>query len=259
MSSGPSDAKWPKLLSLTVHEFRSPLTVVSGYIRMLLKERAGPLPDQQRRLLEEAEKSCARLSVLLGEVSELSQLEARTAPFDRAAVDVGAVLGEVVSALPNQPDRTVVVELQIAAAAPVNGDAARLRTAFTSILLALRRELVTSDRLTVDVGTREDATRPSLRITVGELDRIDQLRALGPAELTPFDEWRGGNGLSLVNARRIVEAHEGQVWSPVDDSKAAAVIDLPTTPFRIRSLQDPSQCLESRRGDVTTDGSRGGC
>ena len=59
------DPRWPKLLSLTVHEFRTPVTVVAGYLRMLLKERAGPLPEEQRRLLEEASKSCARLSALL--------------------------------------------------------------------------------------------------------------------------------------------------------------------------------------------------
>jgi len=60
-----ADPKLPELLSVSVHEFRSPVTVVAGYIRMLLKDRAGSLTDQQRRLLEDAEKSCARLSSLL--------------------------------------------------------------------------------------------------------------------------------------------------------------------------------------------------
>ena len=81
MSDAPVDPRWPKVLSLSVHEFRTPMTVVAGYIRMLLKDRAGPLSDQQRKLLEEAEKSCARLTVLLTEVSDLSNLEGGTAPF----------------------------------------------------------------------------------------------------------------------------------------------------------------------------------
>ena len=76
MSSAPPDPKWSRLLGLSVHEFRTPMTVVAGYIRMLLKDRAGPLSDQQRRLLEEAEKSCGRLTALLTEVSDLSNLEA---------------------------------------------------------------------------------------------------------------------------------------------------------------------------------------
>src|SRR5918999_2180574 len=99
MSEGPIDARWPKLLSLAVHEFRTPITVVAGYVRMLLKDRAGPLSDQQRKLLEEAEKSCARLSALLAEMSELSNLEAGTAPFNRSRIDLRALLADAVASL----------------------------------------------------------------------------------------------------------------------------------------------------------------
>ena len=78
---------------------------------MLLKERAGPVPDQQRRLLEEAEKSCARLSALLGEVSELSALEGGTATFNRASLDLKTLLAEAIDGLSELPDREVRVEL----------------------------------------------------------------------------------------------------------------------------------------------------
>src|SRR5918992_5360409 len=99
------DPRWPKILSLSVHEFRTPMTVVAGYIRMLLKDRAGPLNEQQRKLLEEAEKSCARLSALLAEVSELSNLEAGTAPLNKGPVDLTALLRDAVTAVPPLPDR----------------------------------------------------------------------------------------------------------------------------------------------------------
>ena len=33
MSDAPVDPRWPKILSLSVHEFRTPMTVVAGYIR----------------------------------------------------------------------------------------------------------------------------------------------------------------------------------------------------------------------------------
>src|SRR5688572_972788 len=112
MTRGVSDARWPKLLSLAVHEFRTPMTVVAGYIRMLLKEKAGPITDQQRKLLEEAEKSCVRLSALVAEMSELSNLEGGTAPFNRATVDLKAVLDEAIQSLPPLGDRDVQIEVQ---------------------------------------------------------------------------------------------------------------------------------------------------
>src|SRR3954469_773993 len=113
MSDAPVDPRWAKILSLSVHEFRTPMTVVAGYIRMLLKDRAGPLSDQQRRLLEEAEKSCGRLSFLIAEVSELSNLEAGTAPFNKQETDLHAALRQAVEQLPPLPDREVPVELQL--------------------------------------------------------------------------------------------------------------------------------------------------
>src|SRR5438445_4811336 len=109
MTDRSVDPRWPKLLSLSVHEFRTPMTVVAGYIRMLLKDRAGPLSDPQRRLLEEAEKSCVRLTALLTEVSDLSIHEGGTAAFNRQAADLNRSLRDAVEQLPPLPDREVAI------------------------------------------------------------------------------------------------------------------------------------------------------
>src|SRR4029453_10009487 len=123
MPDTTADPKWHRLLSLSVHEFRTPITVVAGYIRMLLKDRAGALNDQQRRLLEEAEKSCGRLSSLVAEMSELSSLEAGATSFNRSSLDVTALLEETIAGLPQVPDRDIGVELSsVDAPATIKGD-----------------------------------------------------------------------------------------------------------------------------------------
>jgi signal transduction histidine kinase len=228
MPEEPVDPRWPRLLSLSVHEFRTPITVVAGYIRMLLKDRAGPLSDQQRRLLEEAEKSCARLSGLVAEMSDLATLEAGTGTFNRTAVDLGALLNETIANLPEVPDRDVRVELSTCGSeATVDGDPARLRTAFTSLLTALRRELVTSDKLFVRQRTRQHGGRAVSWIAFGDSSQIIRLADAEPSSLETFDEWRGGCGLSLTIARRVIGAHDGRVWSAGEDTKAGAVVMLP--------------------------------
>ncbi|MEO6212579.1 MAG: HAMP domain-containing sensor histidine kinase [Vicinamibacterales bacterium] len=227
MTQPSLDARWPKVLSLAVHEFRTPMTVVAGYIRMLLKERAGPLNDQQRKLLEEAEKSCGRLSALVAEMSDLSSLEAGTAPLKRTTVNVAALLEEAIAALPPLQDRDVHVELQHSAPAPVEGDPVRLRTALLSVLMALRRELVTTDRLLVRLGHADVDGVASVVLAIGDHAQIDTIASADPAGLTGFDEWRGGCGLSLGNARRIIGQHGGTLRSPPDEGKAGAVVTLP--------------------------------
>lgn len=231
MSEDPVDPRWPKLLALSVHEFRSPLTVVSGYIRMLLKDRAGPLTDQQKRLLEETAKACARLSDLLTETSDVAHLEDGRVSLNRQRIDLGTALREAVETLPPLPDREVAVQLEMPAGPwPINGDTVRLTRALQAIVAALRREVVTDAPLVVRARRYRDAGRDQYEIAIGEPAAIATFDAHPNADLAPFDEWRGGCGLSLPLARRVLNAHNGHVLSAPDGRKTAALIRLPSAP-----------------------------
>lgn len=231
MPDRPTDPRWPKLLSLSVHEFRTPLTVVGGYIRMLLTDRAGPLSEPQRRLLTEAEKSYARLSALIAEVSELSGFEGGTTSMKRQPVDARAILSESIAQLKPLPDREVTVDLVTADGEwPVNADHKQLRGALIAILAALRRELVTSDRLVVELQMLEFKGRPAVTILIGDDEALEAMRDANPGDLPLFDEWRGGSGLSLPLARRVLDLHDGAIWGAPGDRKAGARIVLPSTP-----------------------------
>lgn len=222
------DPKWPRLLGLAVHEFRTPITVVGGYLRMLLTGKAGELSDQQRRLLLEAEKSCGRLSGLVLEMSDLAGLEGGTVAYHRSSVDVGRLVEAAIGSLPPLPDRDITITLAgDAPAITVPGDPARLKTAFAAVLAALRRELVTSTQLVVRLRRATVDRRPVVRLSVASEDHIDPVTRAEPSELGVFNEWRGGCGLSLAVARRIINGHGGHLWSPEDDPKSGAVIVLP--------------------------------
>ena len=228
MSRGSADPRWPKLLSLAVHEFRTPITVVAGYIRMLLKDRAGPITDQQRRLLEEAERSCGRLSALVAEMSDLSNLEGGTASINRSTVDIRVLVTEAIAALPAMVDRDVTVELVPGTDhASLAGDATRLRAAITSLMIALRRELVTSDRLIVRVDTATFDGAPAIAVALGDEEQLPGIAAADASSLPRFDEWRGGSGLSLAVARRVIGQHGGTLLGPPGEGKAGALVLLP--------------------------------
>jgi K+-sensing histidine kinase KdpD len=217
------DPRWPKVLSLSVHEFRTPMTVVAGYIRMLLKDRAGALNDQQRRLLEEAEKSCARLSGLLVEVSDLSQLEAGTATFSKSRADMQAVLQEAMAKLPALPDREIEVKFETdGEPAPIFADPGRLGHALTSIIAALRRELIGDEALVV----RLQRAPEGYEVLIGEAPTIAALMGEPPDSRELFDEWRGGVGLSLMVARRVIDAHGGALYGAPEGRKSGARIQF---------------------------------
>lgn len=233
MTDAHADDKWPRLLSLSVHEFRTPISVVAGYIHMLLKDPTATFDERHRRWLEEAQKSCARLARLVTEMSDLSRLEAGKAPLKRAPLDLHQLLTEVVAAVSDVPDREGadrMVEIELApgpGAAQILGDASRLRTALTSLLQGLRREVVSSDRLFIRERVGNYQGKPASWIAIAEAQHIERLAAVAPDSLATFDEWRGGCGLGLPFARRVIEGHDGAIWSPGEGTKAGAVLVLP--------------------------------
>src|SRR5512133_2276756 len=129
-----------KLLSLGVHEFRTPVAVVSGYLRMLLRHFGDTLTDQQRKLVEEAEKSCGSLTALLAEQSELAQIEDGRIKLRRDPIPLFALLKQVASAVHEAEDRGVVLSVRDEGLeAVVGGDRDRLQSALTWLLTAALR------------------------------------------------------------------------------------------------------------------------
>lgn len=218
------------MLSHAAHELRTPVGVVLGYLRMLLRENATPLANQQRRMLQEMEKSTGRIKALADELSDLAKLETGEETFHYKSVDLGALIEDTISALPPLPDREVPITLDNqAVGATIEGDPKRLSTAFAAILFALRRELVTSTHLLVRLRrtTWEDA--PVFWIAVAGNDRIDAVDGASLQDLGTFRENRGGCGLMPSIAERIIAKHDGRVSSPVEDSSTDAMLSGPAS------------------------------
>jgi signal transduction histidine kinase len=218
----------PRMVSLAVHELRTPVTVVAGYLRMLLREQGGPLTDKQRKMLEEADKSCGRIGALVAEMSELGKLEAHELGLARQDFDLSATVADAAAGL-HDNDRGVRVEVR-GGDRPlmVNGDRPRITAAIQALLHSAIRErvepgVIVAECTLVDrwvvVAIGDEAMLPSLRRNAGDPS--------GPG----FDEWQGGMGLALPVARRILEAHGGALWSSTNGtSRAASGLRLPLAP-----------------------------
>jgi len=213
---GPSDL--PQVVSLSVHELRTPVTVVAGYLRMLLREQGGPLSDKQRKMLEEADRSCARIGSLVAEMSELGKLEARELALARIDFDLAALVTEAAAAMPEN-DRGVRIEVRGGDRRLLaTGDRGRIVTALKALLHAAVRERGEPGAIVAECNIVE---RWGV-VAIGDAALLPSLtRAAGSAP-SGFDEWRGGMGLSLPVARRVLEAHGGALWSAGDGSSRAA-------------------------------------
>jgi signal transduction histidine kinase len=216
-----SDKAWPRLVSLAVHELRTPATVIGGYLRLLLKDRAGPLSDDQRRLVEEAEKSCGRIAVLLAELSDLAHLDLGDAPIQHQTIDLAAVLREVVDEAAVGTDIPAVTFRDEGGRASFDGDAARLKAAFAAVVRSIQRELPMERGIVV----RRLSQSASTIVTVSTAEMAD---AVAQASDERFDELRGGMGLALPLARHVIHEHGGRLAILSDRPRTGVAVIFPT-------------------------------
>jgi signal transduction histidine kinase len=261
----------PRAMSLAVHELRTPVTVVSGYLRMLLREQAGPLTEKQKKMLEEADRSCGRLGTLVSEMSEFGKLEGRELALAQQEFDLAAIAEELASGMHEGSDRGVRLEVRCSGPLMVTGDRVRIAAAVKALAYSAlrergepgavivecsrqdRRQGVAGDNEERRQGVAEDNEErhqgvagdneerhqgvpgnqvpgnPAWAvIAIGDEAAVSALPRIGPGTTPPFDEWRGGLGLALPVARRVIEAHGGALWSgDAGQSRAASALRLP--------------------------------
>ncbi len=212
---------YAELLSLAAHEFRTPASVLAGYLRMLQKGQDPPLADRDAKMVDEAAKSCARMVALIEELSEVAKLDDGRIGMVTTPMDLFELTAETAGGTHEARDRGVeLVVRRTPEAAPILGDANRLRHAFTHFYRAVLREQPTAAPVIADHRLIRDRTRAFALITIGRDSRLDEAIASSPGV---FDEARGGLGLALPIARRVVERHGGAVWSPLKDLKEPGV------------------------------------
>lgn len=228
----PLAEDYPHLLSLAVHELRTPCSVVAGYLRLLQRDGGDPITDPQRKMIAEAEKSCARFIALIAEMSEISKLDSGAIALARQPIDIFALVEEVAKHVHEGSDREVRLTLKgDATGAPATGDPVRLRAAFQAIFRAIVREKLSP--ATVVAERRRVVQDGQLSAVVVVADESD-VQAVYDSAHGAFDEGRGGLGLALPLARRVIEGHGGRIWAPSpnageDRARGSAVISLPIT------------------------------
>jgi signal transduction histidine kinase len=186
---------------------------------MLQKDQEPPMSERQRRMIDEAEKSCARLVAIVAELSDIGKLDSGNIKLAQQPLDLFSLVEKVAELVHEAEERDVHLKLiGPSEGATMTGDTTRLSTAIDAIFRAILREkpgpatVIAERRL----ETRDGQTRALL--LVGDEDRVQEAYDQQPG---PFDDKRGGLGLALPLARRVIEGHGGRIWSPANTSGSA--------------------------------------
>jgi signal transduction histidine kinase len=196
---------------------------------MLQGDATARLEERQLKMVTEAQKSCTRIVELINEMSEVSKLDGGAVSLAADGFDLFPLVADAAARMTEARDRGVALRVDgDEAGAPVTGDRGRLRAAFEAFMRMVLREQAGPNTVVAARRLIRGSKDASALVAIAPEAEIERTFAAEPA---PFDERRGGLGLALPIARRVVERQGGRVWSPAvgtgDGGRGSVIVSLP--------------------------------
>jgi PAS domain S-box-containing protein len=215
-----------EFLSIASHELRTPVAALQLQLQMLqraaTRSRAAaattpagaphgePMPHSLDAKLEGLERQVRRIGVLVGELLDVSRMRLGRLELVREPADLAEIARDTVAHVRQELERSgsrLVLDL-----APVPGafDRSRVEQVITN-LLANAAKFGQGKPITLHVDA--DGARARIRVAdhgIG-ISIEDQARVFDRFERAVPAQHFGGLGLGLYIARRIIEAHDGEI------------------------------------------------
>ncbi|MBI5244996.1 MAG: GAF domain-containing sensor histidine kinase [Elusimicrobia bacterium] len=204
-----------EFVSTVSHEFKTPLTSLSGFLAVLTGGEAGPLSGQQLEFLRIAQAQVSRLTSLVADLLDCSRLEANM-EMEKVPVALESVVRASVANHDRQAaeaGKTISVDLP-APVPDVLGDAKWLGLAVDNLV----SNAVKFTRPGGRVAVRLSGKGPAVEVCVADdgigIHPDDQgrifekfFRARNRSEVSA-----PGTGLGLTIAKEVISRHGGRIW-----------------------------------------------
>jgi signal transduction histidine kinase len=237
-------------LSRAVHDFRAPLTALSGYCGLLLAESLGPLSARQKEVVRRMQNSARRLTRMASAMFELSVGQRLKRRPELRESDICESIGQALhEAAPSAAEKGISVTASLAEAENVVlFERGQIEQALINILdnackftpkggaIEVRAYPWFWERRSASLGfehLRERRIEASRRPNAYRIDVQDSGAPIPTEHLQRiFEEYtsysggkdRSGAGLGLAICRMIADQHEGRIW--VENTSSGPMFSL---------------------------------
>jgi signal transduction histidine kinase len=223
-------------LAGAVHDLKTPLAVITGFVNLLLKQKLGMVSDRQQQALKDIASNCRRLDDAIGKLLFHSANYARQQPLNRELTDLNSCIAQI-----RDMWTPIMQQKGVSFQCTPPRDVVRFPFDRQKVQQVIANLLENALKFTPAGGTVSVTAEPhfwdrrSLRETVEVERRICESVRPNAARITVADTGPGiapeyhqeifaeftslarpgiapGIGLGLTIARDLVEAHQGKIW-----------------------------------------------
>ncbi|MFM8320787.1 MAG: GAF domain-containing protein [Chloroflexota bacterium] len=200
------------------HELRTPMTSIKGYVEILLMGAAGALSDQQQHFLQVVKTNTERLSVLVNDLLDISQIESGKVTLARQPLNLDELADQALADL----ERRIQGEskqVRIVKEGPANlprvlADPGRIRRILDNLLDNAFQYNLPDGQITLRLKTAGEQVQVDIQDTGVGIHPADQEHVFerffrGESTLTLGVS---GTGLGLAIVRNLIDMHGGRIW-----------------------------------------------
>ncbi len=200
-----------------VHELRTPLAALKASTALLLRPN---LPEDRREdIILTMQRETDRLSKMTTEFLDLARLESGRARLEILPFEIQKLLEESVTVVqPQARDRQVNIHID-GAPMELEGDRGKIKQVLLNLLTNAIKynrqggEIFISALLSQDRKKNQQVTKVSVRDTGRGISKQNQTHMFERFyRVADTEGYTQGTGLGLVIAKRIIEAHGGNMW-----------------------------------------------
>jgi signal transduction histidine kinase len=204
-------------MKMIVHDLKTPLTSVLAALEMVMDGDFGPIADEQRRALGDAEAKAEDLLALIGDLLEVARIEETTVTLDLDTIAPAAFLHEVVHEWALRFEQEgAVASVDVADDAPVFlADRSMLKRVFGNLVQNALTH--TAERVRITLAARR-ADDDRILFTVAD-NGPGIPREFHEVIFHKFERVKvpsmprvRSSGLGLAFCKLAVEAHNGRIW-----------------------------------------------
>jgi two-component system sensor histidine kinase KdpD len=201
------------LLNSIAHNVRTPLASIVGVLSTLEEDQATLNPAVRRDLIETGRQEADRLNRLLGNLLDMSRIDARSVHVRADPCDVQDLIGAAIEQLGGRA-RDRRIDVQIESSVPlVHMDFVLIVQVLVNLLDNAIKYSGNDTRIEVRAKLADDALELRVEDCGDGVPEDDLVKVFEKFNRAGRTGETGGIGLGLSICKGLVEAHRGDIWA----------------------------------------------